>query len=278
MLSTVTSDTRLRDELLADPAVQDALVRAGRKAMSDPAVQEQILRAAEAKGPQAAEAAASKLSEWVSDPDVQSWARARAVEAASGAAVMAANGPARLVGLIEQGPTGVRWLAFCVGALSAARSVFDVLQVWHILAPVAYLISCYQLLFGLIIMLLEADPVWLMGRPTLNRYQDFLIENAKMLTHSYGRGAFYVFMALLMLGSDFGVSFLVALALLLVGALHWAMHFGIMPHHFAQKVRDGGAMAAHAAAAGVDKARELAARHTRRSEDQQQTGADTNEV
>lgn len=281
MMSTDSTDTRLRDELLSDPAVQESLMRAGKKALGDPAVQEQIVRAAEAKGPQAAEYATSRLAAWASDPEVQSWAKQRAVEAASGAVVMAAGGPARLVGLIEQGPLGVRRLAFGVGGMSAIRSAWEVVMVWHLIFdPVKYLIYCHQLLFGVAILVLEADPEHLASWPRMNGYQDFLIENARLLTKSWGRGSFYILMACLWLAEARGhvltsvVTYAIGMALLLVGALHWGMAFGIMPHQFTKKLRG----AARVPTLVADKAREIAERVSVQQQQQPppQTGAGLN--
>merc|ERR1711920_663865 len=106
---------------------------------------------------------------------------------------------------------------------------------------VSYAIAQYQLLFALTTMLFEAKPEWIAKGPSLSSYQDMLITYCNFITLALGRGLFYIFQGSLWLAlmpTLISLDFFVGLALTFVGAMHVAMHFGVMPQHIAAKARE----------------------------------------
>lgn len=247
-------DPATRDKILQDPQVQSAVKKAGQDALSDPAVQAQILKVAQEKFPEAASAAKDKVLEWANDPEVQKQAYAYAGLAAE----YAWQSVSQVGGLIEQGPTGVRVLAFVGGAGAFAQSIWVLLGLINIASASTqlpkYVVHGYQLIFASTTMLFEAKPEWIQKVPGLNSYQDLLIDKAKFLAETYGRGLFYGFQGTLFLCfASFTNLPELALGLwfLSMAFLHIAMHFGIMPQEVAKKMQEVRQMVATGAASAV---------------------------
>jgi len=193
----------VKQKLLQDPAVQKIIMEQASKtgedaiqALKSPEVQQQMLKTCQEKFPQYASTAGTKIKEFCSDPETQKQAQYYAGLAARYAAMM----PAGIVAQIEQGPAGVRLLAFIGGCASCVNSGLDIINpLGALLSTVSYLISAYQVVFSLTTMIFEAKPEWIQKVPSLDKYQDLLIEKCKFMTESLGRGLFYVFQGTLWL-------------------------------------------------------------------------------
>ncbi|CAE8606106.1 unnamed protein product, partial [Polarella glacialis] len=231
-LATSTIPPDVRQQLMADPKVQAAIqeqcAKSGQDAITalkDPAVQKVILQQCKDNFPKYASAAKDQIMNFANDPEVQKQAKAYANMA--GAYALSAGG--LLVAQIQQGPDGVRLLSFGGGVASVAIAVMDLINVFGILTnPVHYVLSVYQLIFSCTTMLFEASPEMIQKVSGLNSYQDLLIDKAKFLSETYGRGLFYIFQGTLWLCFasltdilDLGVG----LWMVFVGALNIMIHF-----------------------------------------------------
>merc|ERR1712154_469095 len=135
---------------------------------------------------------------------------------------------------IEQGPTGVRVLAFFGGLGSCINAMLHVLDVVSLLTgPVLYVVSLYQLVFSITTMLFEAPPEYVQSTQEkcpaiqVDTYQNMLLENAKFLSLSGGRGLFYVFQGTMWLAfASFTqwINLFLGLYLAFIGVLHLLMH------------------------------------------------------
>eukprot|EP00747_Dinoflagellata_sp_TGD_P180470 gnl/TRDRNA2_/TRDRNA2_32985_c0_seq1.p1 gnl/TRDRNA2_/TRDRNA2_32985_c0~~gnl/TRDRNA2_/TRDRNA2_32985_c0_seq1.p1 ORF type:complete len:239 (+),score=30.05 gnl/TRDRNA2_/TRDRNA2_32985_c0_seq1:107-823(+) len=234
-------DPSVRDALLQDPEVQQALQRVGGDVLGDPEVQQRILDTCKQKFPQYAATARDEVAMWARDPEVQR----RACEFANAALAYASQGGAKFVSLIEQGPTGVRLLAFIAGVASCANAGLTVanplIMATGAVTPVTYVISGYQVLFAGSAMLFEAQPEWFESASSLTAYQEMLIDNAKFLCKVGGRGLFYIFQGSLWLAFASlmrPVNLSCGLYLVFIGVLHVLMHYGVMPQTLVQKARE----------------------------------------
>jgi len=234
-------DPEMQKKLLSDPAVQEAMKKAGTDALNDPAVQNQIIATAKEKFPQYAAQAQEQVTAWASDPAVQAKAKEYAGIAGQMAGQYAGQALEKGLGLVEQGPTGVRILAFGAGVVSCVNAVMMFLDISNLLHIVNLVVSGYLVVFALTTMIFEAPP-WLIEKiPVITGYQDMLMEKAKFISEVLGRGLFYIFQGSLWLcfASLARMLDLVAGgALVFVGFLHVAMHFGGLGE-VAQKMRQG---------------------------------------
>eukprot|EP00931_Biecheleriopsis_adriatica_P084097 TRINITY_DN577_c0_g2_i1.p1 TRINITY_DN577_c0_g2~~TRINITY_DN577_c0_g2_i1.p1 ORF type:complete len:255 (+),score=58.67 TRINITY_DN577_c0_g2_i1:73-837(+) len=235
----------VKQQVMQDPKVQAAIKEQAMKAgtdaataLKDPKVQEQILNTLKEKGPEYASAAKAKIMEFASDPEVQRQAKMYANQAGQ----YALNAGGALVAQIEQGPAGVRFLSFLGGCASVANGVLGLLDIGRIIGhPVLYVLSFYQMLFSLTTMLFEAPPEYVAKVPGLNGYQDMLMEKAKFLSETLGRGIFYIFQGTLWLAFAslaHPLNLAVGLWMVFVGFLTVLIHFGGL-QSFAEKVRSG---------------------------------------
>lgn len=234
-------DPSVRDKILQDPKVQAAIKKAGEDALSDPAVQAEILKVAQEKFPEVASAAKDKILEWANDPQVQ----AKAYEYAGIAADYAWQSVSQVGDLIEQGPSGVRILAFIGGAAALVQCIWVLTGLFH---PVSasmqipkYVIHLYQAAFAITTVLFEAKPEWIQKVPGLNGYQDMLLEKAKFLAESTGRGLFYGFQGTLWLcfsSLTAPAELLIGLWFMFLAVLYILMGFDIMPQEVAKKMKD----------------------------------------
>jgi len=234
-------DPALRDQILQDPRVQEAVKKAGQDALSDPAVQAEIMKVAKEKFPEVASAAKDKLVEWANDPEVQ----AKAYQYAGMAADIAWQSVSQVGSLIEQGPSGVRILAFVGGVAALLQCIWVLLGLFSPVAASAqipkYVVHFYQAAFASTTILFEAKPEWIQKVPGLNDYQDMLIEKAKFLAEATGRGLFYGFQGTLWLcfsSMTAPAEMLIGLWFIWMAVMHVLMGFGIMPQEVAKKMRD----------------------------------------
>jgi len=242
-------DPQVQQALLQDPGVQVAIKKAGQDALADPAMQQYILDICREKFPASFADAQRQIGEWANDPEVQrraceyaGVARLYAGQAMGYAGQAAGQAGEQLVEFIEQGPAGVRTLAVFGGIGSCVNAGFTVCNpVVMVFGPVAYLIAFYQAMFSITTVLFEAEPGWIQQIPGLNAYQDVVIDQAKFLTEVLGRGIFYGFQGTLWLAlASFKdlQNICLGLYFIVLGFLHISMHFGVMPQHIVQKIRE----------------------------------------
>jgi len=227
----------MQQALLNDPRVQDAMKKAGQKALDDPAVQAKILEIAKEKGPEYAKMGADQVKQWAADPAVQ----AKAYHYAGMAGAYVGQAGELTVGLVEQGPTGVRLLAFIASVLSCVNAALYFTNMSHLFNIAALVISGYQCLFSVTAIIFEAPPTIIEKIPAITGYQDMLIQKAKFISEVLGRGLFYIFQGSLWLAfASLTKIFDLATGLFLVavGLLHVAMHFGKLGT-VAAKMREG---------------------------------------
>jgi len=235
-------DDKMKEQLLKDPKVQEALKNAGEAALKDPRVQEQVIKTCEEKYPEYATKAKSQVSAWAQDPATQQKAKECAKSLALATVAAVASAPGRFIDTIEQGPEGLRFLAFvggCSSCLLAASTAWNPL---HLFAhPEGYILSFYQLLFSFTMIMFEMKPSWVNGVEFLGRWQDIVMDKARFAAESLGRGMFYFFQGTLWMVrvKDLSMIFtiLVSVLLLLVGTLYVGMHYGVLPQHIAKKAR-----------------------------------------
>mmetsp|Transcript_38844 Transcript_38844/g.85071 ORF Transcript_38844/g.85071 Transcript_38844/m.85071 type:complete len:252 (+) Transcript_38844:55-810(+) len=223
----------VQQQIMEDPRVQAKIRDQASKmgvdavaALQDPAVQQQIMDTCKEKFPQYADQASQKIREFVSDPAVQ--AGAKQALSAAGAALY--RGADAFISQIEQGPAGVRILAFIASVASivnAGLALFDfAAAIFH--TPL-YVISGYQVIFACTTALFEAKPSWIEKIPGLNRYQNLLLDHAQFLADARGRGMFYFFQGTLWLAfaglTDFA-DLATGCFVCFIGILHFAMHYG----------------------------------------------------
>lgn len=215
----------MQKKLLNDPQVQAAIKKAGTDALNDPKVQDMIVKTAKEKFPEYSEKALAQAKQWAQDPEVQ----AKAYHYAGIAGAYLGQAGEVTVNLVEQGPTGVRILAFAAGVASCVNAVLFMVDVGHLMKLPVYVVSVYQLIFSLTTMIFEAPPSVIEKMPGITAYQDTLIEKAKFISESAGRGVFYAFQGTLWLAfADIAklVDILIGLYMIFVGVLYIAMHFG----------------------------------------------------
>jgi hypothetical protein len=223
--------TATKTAIMNDPAVQAEIKKAGENALNDPTVQAEIMRSAKQKGYEAVDMA----KQFVSDPQVQEQAKAYAAQA--GAYLGQAGGA--FVAQIEQGPAGIRVLAFLAGissfALGMYRVVISTISFECVTNPVHYAIAIYQIFLSITTSLFEASPemIYTIQEKTgvgLADYQNMLIEKAKFISEAKGRGFFYVFQGSLWLSVASLTalpSLICGMALVFVGFLNLLIAYGM---------------------------------------------------
>jgi len=228
----------LLEAALRDPKVQEMVRQKGQDAMKDPAVQSAVMDYVKANGPAAADAAKEQMKKWATDPEVQ----AKAKHYASQAGVAFGQGLDQTVSLVEQGPTGVRLIAFCVGCASCVCSVMTFLDVGNLLGNLAAaIVAGYQIVFSVSTIIFEA-PVSVIDKiPGITGYQELLIDHAKFMSEVMGRGLFYIFQGTLWVALSKlhnVLNLAVGFSLVAVGLLHVAMYYGKLDV-VAAKIRQG---------------------------------------
>jgi hypothetical protein len=95
---------------------------------------------------------------------------------------------------VQKGPAGVTLLAFGGGAALTFIGIWTFFTIVSI-GITDWLINCFQILFGIFMMLIEAQGDWLDRlSPKAVEFQAKLGEYAKFLTLLLGRGIFYIFL------------------------------------------------------------------------------------
>jgi hypothetical protein len=245
------SQDELAKKLLDDPQVQQAMAAAGENAMKDPKVQEAIKQAAmnsgsalaqqiQDQGPEMLKKVQSQALTMANDPEVQAKAKEYAGKAGEMAKQYGAMGANMFMNQVEQGPTGVRFLACMISMLSMANSVMTVINPLSLTAPITYVISMYQLMFAASTALFELPPEHMEKVSFLKEYQDLLAKKCNFLTDVLGRGLFYIFQGSLWAGFASLADLLdlaVTVLMIFIGALHVGMHYGVGPSAVAAQMR-----------------------------------------
>jgi hypothetical protein len=256
-------DPKVQEALLSDPRVQDAMKKSGEQALNNPAVQDAIFKVAkENLTAENAAKVANSCKQWAQDPEVQAKARHYAGMAMAGAGQIGQQ----VLGCIEQGPDGIRFLCFVASLVSIGFACWEI--VVKVLEFHALLVinGLFLMLFAFTTALFEAKPETIQ-KYSLSKYQDMLLEYAKFISTALGRGLFYIYQGMLWLitvGADsplswFQIPNLLDIILggffLIMGGFHIAMHYDIMPQEVVVKAKElGGAAAAKAqGAAGYSK-------------------------
>jgi hypothetical protein len=220
------SDEALQQKLLDDPRVKAAVVKAGENSLKDPAVQAKMIEVAQEKGPEYAQMAQQKMSAWASDPEVQ----AKAYYCAGTAGKYLGNAGEGFIDLVEQGPVGVRLLAFASGSLSCTYAVMFSLNLGSFVSNMpGFIVAIYQVIFALTTMLFEAPASLVAKIPAVTSYQDLLIAHCKFLSEVLGRGLFYIFQGSLWLAFSTWkapLCFVTGCVVTFVGILHVIMYYG----------------------------------------------------
>lgn len=186
----------IMDKLLNDPSVIALVKKAGNDALSEPKVQEEIMKKCKDFG--ASHVSMDMLVDFAQDPEVQE----KAYKNAGFATVCVGDAKGELVRKLEQGPVGLRFLAFFGGAASFGFGIFNCVNVFGILShTVKYVLDVYIVLFSLTGVVFEAEADWVKKIPWILDYQDTLIDHAKFLSQMFGRGLFYIFLGTLWLSN-----------------------------------------------------------------------------
>lgn len=241
---TSLDDPAIQKALLSNPEVQAAMKNAGENALKDPEVQRKIAETCKTQFPALAHQAAGKAQEWANDPAVQAQAKEYAGMALGMAGAYAGKAGMEFMNQIEQGPTGVRFLAFCGGVASTGYAAYNMLGLLNPLnlvgGVVTYVICGYQIIFGATSVIFECPPDYMAKIPGVNAYQDMLMQKAAFLSDVAGRGLFYIFVGSLWLalGGLSPVDLALGCYMTFIGALHIAMHYGKLGV-VAEKMREG---------------------------------------
>jgi len=261
LLQDGSIDPKVQEALLSDPRVMDAMKASGEQALNNPAVQDAIFKVAKDKlTADNAAKVANAAKEWAQDPEVQAKAR----HYAGMAMAYAGQAGQRIVGCIEQGPDGVRFLAMIISLVSFVSSGVEAIKFFTGLNFLLSFNGLFQMFFAFSGALFEAKPENI-EKFGLTKYQDMLIEYAKFITTAFGRGLFYVYQGILWMVAVGANNFLdlkvfqpfnlfglfIGVCFLVLGGLHVAMHYDIMPQEVVVKAK--GAFEKAKGAAGYQK-------------------------
>jgi len=166
-----------------------------------------------------------------------------AVSAAKNAGGMVAGwaeeGVSMIGKYVEQGPDGVRVLAFLGGLSSMILSLITLINPLAIISfPIQYIYTAFIFFFALISMLLECDPQWFEKMPVLHEYQEILEDQAKFVLRVRGRGFFFIFQGVMWMMAALSIlNILVGMWCVGIGAMYVAMHYGVLPQEFVAVTR-----------------------------------------
>jgi len=235
-------DAETKAALLQDPKVQAALRAAGDDAMKDPKVQQALVEVCKDKYPEMVDAARSQMMKWANDPEVHQKMKETAARAVTATASAVVAAPGAVVGLIEQGAPGIRILAFNCGFASFSVALLNLIlsPLGLLFDPLHWILSVYQLLFSIVTMLFEIHPDTAARFPVVVDYQARLMNNAKFLAKTWGRGMFYFFIGSLWLAQaswSRPLTIVVGVIMCIMGFVHVGMHFGVTPQMAVARVR-----------------------------------------
>jgi len=198
-------------------------------------------------------------SEMMKDPEMQALAKKKGLQVADAGLHAAAAFGGAFQKYVEEGPAGISMLCFLTSIFTMIVMALDIVNIFQVLFdPFTFVMSAYVLFFSTTTFILEADPDTIATWPVVERLaphirelQKTFFEYAKFLTHLIGRGAFYVFIGLVLITQCwFCLFFIAGAANITVGALCIMLHFGYKPDF--DKFRQNTLAAAHAAHAAAD--------------------------
>merc|ERR1712125_140982 len=144
---------------------------------------------------------------------------------------------------IEQGPEFLRMVSFLTAFGSLVCIVFVMVHPSELMHFSMYILKSDIAIFALTTMLFESRQEWIQSMGPVSAYQQWLMKHCEFLSLLAGRGAFYVFQGTLWLtfADSLGemLEITIALALIIVGTLHFAAHYGLMPHDIKQRLTGG---------------------------------------
>jgi len=219
-------------------------------------VQRVMAQQAQEQFPAAADNAIGQIQDMANDPEAHKKAIEWASWGAHGAAALAEKEAKEVYALLQQGPKGVRVLAFAGGVLSFALGCWKLAHFWRaFIHPVQYAIVFYQMIFCSVTLVFEANPAHIQKMPRLDRLHDSLLEYCKFLSTCFGRGLFYMFQCSLWCVVvnywlifkaplpkkgvthecvTLGVGFYIGI----IGMFNFLMHWDIMPVEVLEKSRE----------------------------------------
>lgn len=227
----------ITDQLLRDLRVQAAIQRAGQYALDDAEVQREIVNACREKSPEVLANLTEEIDTWSRDPLMHE----KVADVLRSTAVLLSS--PHLTRQIEQGPALIRACALCGMLSTITLSIASTLNTTAAIdRPVLFVVSIYQLFFATCAVLFELNPAWLMtaedsiGLP-VSSAQDYLLDHAKGLSLSGGRGLLYTFQGSLWL--SFASFPITGVSLVAIGIVHMLMHVGVVSKDPATKIRQG---------------------------------------
>mmetsp|Transcript_35326 Transcript_35326/g.77374 ORF Transcript_35326/g.77374 Transcript_35326/m.77374 type:complete len:188 (+) Transcript_35326:58-621(+) len=124
--------------------------------------------------------------------------RAAAQEALGRASSMAREGFASAKSYVTNSPTSLRVMCFCLGGATFVIYVLGLFNIFGVLYPTEYTLNIFVMLFGLLTMILEANPAWMNSTRALK----LLYHHAFFLSNPLGRGFFYIFLGCVIFGQS----------------------------------------------------------------------------
>jgi hypothetical protein len=237
-------DPKMQAALLSDPRVQEAMKKSGEEALNNPAVQAEIMKVAKEKfTAENAAKVANACKEWAQDPEVQAKAR----HYAGMAMAYAGQAGQSVMGCIEQGPDGVRYLCLIGSFVSIGIAGWFAFGSFMSLNLLFVSMHLFQMLFAFTTALFEAKPETI-AQYGVTKYHDMLMEYFKLITTAMGRGVIYIYQGMLWLIVVGKIGFtidpkvlaasILGLFFFLMGGLHIAMHYNIMPQEVVTKAKE----------------------------------------
>lgn len=229
--------------------------KAGDKGLNDPAVQKEMARVATEEFPHLAANIADNIATMAADPEIAAKASEFAYEAFDEAKDLYENGGKEVYALLEQGPKGVRVLAFFGGMASFGLAIAKCIpHFWNLgelltFEPMIYLIAFYQVVFSAVGVLNEVDPARIQKYKGIDKFHDAVLEYCGFLRTMFGRGFFYLYQGSWWVSQcEFSkiashpvaelVELGIGLYLCFIGVLYFGMHMGMMPTTTVEKSRE----------------------------------------
>lgn len=113
----------------------------------------------------------------MSDPKVQA-AQQFASEQLQKGRQAAGQAVEALHNYLEQGPNGLRVLAFVAGTCATILSLACIINPFDIIMmPTTYILSAFTCIFSLTAMMMECEPAWIEKAAFLKDYQDMYVSS-----------------------------------------------------------------------------------------------------
>lgn len=144
---------------------------------------------------------AAEAAHNAANQEVMKEAATQAKAAGKKAASVASRSVKEITLYVKQGPTGISVLCVIGGLLTVVSSILGLINIFAAaLSPINYLVNVYTLMFGFMIIFLEAEPERMKQSLILGRCvgitgwgRNTVLEYFKFATSLWGRGLFYIF-------------------------------------------------------------------------------------